>query len=368
MCRSSLKLACSLAAIAALSLAIAAACGGGGAQPTPTPTGSPASAGVAGPLETPVPLQELEQAIRSCLANVSPEALSQAVQGIEDCLLGIAGKPLGFSAQAFGVEGLLPVLLIDLANPRCSFDEFIAWWSSGQWKLQHMNALFRAGSDYRIGTWTPAGLQMPARQAAAPEGIRLGIITSLANCGSAPHASFLLLALDGNSWRILWDAQDSEIADLAHTEVQFLGQGIESIEVRGSSWHLRDPERSIFHESNPGPHRYFNETWTLEGDRYALRDKRVQPSIYNTLVEFIYRLSTGDETGAATLLADPTLLVMAKRLGLVQDPVGQEWLIDLDRHTDCCGPIHIREGPPQEVVVSFIQQGEDWLISDIKPE
>ena len=359
-----------LAGLALLALLLSA-CGGDGAPPatvgpatlTPLVTASPGVSSL-----TPVPVQELEQAIRNCLTDVSPEAVGEAAPGIERCLLSIETKPLGFSPQVFGVEGVLPVLLMDLATPWCSFDEFIAWQSGGEWQLQYMNPLFRAGSDYRIGAWMPSGVQTPARQVPAPDGVRLGIITTAASCGSAPQASFLLLALDGDSWRILWDAQDSQIAELAHTEVKFLGERIESIAVRGSSWHLQDPQRRIFLEANPGPHRYFDETWTLKGDEYVLAEKRVQPSVYNTLVEFIYRLSAGDETGAASLLTDPTLLEKAKTLGLVQKPLGQEWSISLDRDTECCGPIRILEGLPQRVAVWFVQQGEDWLISDIRPE
>ena len=372
MARSSLVTLTGLALVAWL----AAACGGERSPTatvgptTPSPTPLPTTVSPAASPETPVPLQELERAIQDCLSNVSPDVSSQTAQGIEDCLLDTPRKPLGFGAQVFGVEDLVPVLLIDLANPHCSFDEFIAWRSGGQWQLQYMNPLFRAGSDYRIGAWLPTSVQMPAREAVVPEGVRLGIITSAANCGSAPHASFLLLALDRDFWRILWDAQNSEIAELAHTEVQFLGEGIDSIAVKGSSWNLHDPQRGIFHESNAGPHRYFNETWILKGEEYVLAEKRVQPSVYNTLVEFIYRLSTGDETGAATLLTDPTLLEKAKTLGLVQNPLGQEWSISLDRNAECCGPIRILKGLSQRVAAAvwFSHQGEDWLISDIEPQ
>jgi len=376
-----LKFACGTAAIAVLSLVIGTACGGANAPGTPTAlppgavvTQAPPTLAHGPEAATPapvtpsnlerVPLQEVEQAVRRCLANVSPEVISQAAQRIEDCLLGMR-----LSAQAVGVEGPLPVLFVDLANPECMFDEFIAWWSSGQWQLQYMNPLFATGTDYRVATRTLAGAQMPSpRAASAPEGIRLGIINSFANCGSAPGASFLLLAFDENSWRLLWDAQTTEIASLSHTQVQFLGEGIGNILVMGDSWQLPEPKSKIFHESNPGPHRHFQQTWTLEGDQYVLRDKHVQPSAYNTLVEFIYRLSTGDESGAEALLVDPALLDTAKALGFVQNPLGQEWLIDLEPNTECCGPIRILEGLPQRLVVSFAQQGEDWLISDIKPE
>jgi hypothetical protein len=156
------------------------------------------------------------------------------------------------------------------------------------------------------------------------------------------------------------------MAALAHTQAQFVGEGIDNIKVTGSSWNLRDPQREIFHESNPGPHRYFDETWTLTGDEYVLAEKHVRPSAYNTLVEFVYRLSTGNEPGAATLVTDETLEETAKRLGLVQNPLGQEWLTNLDRNTVCCGPIQVLEGSAAGVVVSFVQQGDNWLISDIQ--
>ena len=137
----------------------------------------------------------------------------------------------------------------------------------------------------------------------------------------------------------MWDAQNSEIAELAHTEVEFLGEGIESIAVTGSSWHRTNPAE--WHlprvERRTAPlFRRDLESWT--GTSIVLAEKRVQPSVYNTLVEFIYRLSAGDETGAAALLTDSTLLETAQTLGLVQEPLGQEWLISLDRYTRVLWP------------------------------
>jgi hypothetical protein len=320
---------------------------------------------------TAVPLQALQEAIRTCLANVSADDLSAAAPGIESRLSGIAQARPGFSAQAIGIGGALPVLWIDVANPQCMFDEFIAWRSEGQWRLQYLNRLFPQGgagyNDYRIAPLTLRGEQTPPRQVAKPQGIRLGVITRVANCGDAPHASLLLLGLDGDSWRIVWDARHSEIAELAHTQVQFVGEGIDNIHVTGTSWFLHDPQRNIFLESNPGPHRYFEEAWTLDGDKYVLAEKHVRPSVYNTLVQFVYRLSTGDEAGAATLVADEALVETARSLGLVQDPLGQEWLISLERNTECCGPIRILQGSAAGVTVWFVQQGENWLISDIQP-
>jgi hypothetical protein len=89
------------------------------------------------------------------------------------------------------------------------------------------------------------------------------------------------------------------------------------------------------------------------------------------LVNFIYALSTGDDDGASKLVADALLLDTARRLGLVQRPVGQDWDTNLDATTECCGPIHIlsgpqhKNGPPQPVVVTFRQQSGDWMITDI---
>ncbi len=95
--------------------------------------------------------------------------------------------------------------------------------------------------------------------------------------------------------------------------------GTEHLHVRGELWWVAgDPAGQIFYESHPGPHRVEDQTWTRTGDRYVLSSSSVEPSAYNTLVSFIYRLSTGDDGWAAQLMADTSLLDAAKRLGLAQ--------------------------------------------------
>ncbi len=272
----------------------------------------------------------------------------------------------GYRARTFTVEGELPIMLLGLLGPDCRFTyEYVVWWTSKGWQVQYLTPQFLPCAYSLVAVPGPSA---GARQISSSGGVRLAVVGAAPCCGSAPGASLALFQLDADGWRVLWDGVGSEMPRLSHRKVEFVGERIDVIHVRGSSWFYPDERRDIFHESNPGPHRYFEETWTLQGDGYVLLDHRVQPSAYNTLVEFIYRLSTADESGAVARLTDSALLDKAKELGLVQNPLGQEWLTNLGPETECCGPIHIISGAPRQVVVEFVQQRGDWLISGIRPE
>ena len=354
-------------------LLVAASCGGPKAAAPPTatvPSGSPTAAGTAPSppgLSTPVPPDEVERLVHDCLASISSGGITQAAQEMKVCLddSSLAERER-YGARTFGVEGELPVMLLGLLGPDCRFTyEYIAWRSSSGWQLQYMTSQLPACQYTLFGR---ASSGPAALEAGTPDGTRLAVIDSAPCCGSAPGASLVLFQLDADGLRIVWDGARSEMAKLSHGEVEFAGDGIDLINVGGDSWFYPDDKKDIFHESNPGPHRHFQETWALRSDGYVLAEQRVVPSAYNTLVELIYRLSTGDEAGAAGLLADPALIAKAKALGLVQAPLGQGWDTNLDPQTECCGPIHILEGPPQQVTVLFTHYDRDWLISDIKPE
>ncbi|MGQ9674545.1 MAG: hypothetical protein ACUVX1_02605 [Chloroflexota bacterium] len=51
------------------------------------------------------------------------------------------------------------------------------------------------------------------------------------------------------------------------------------------------------------------------------------PGAYATLVDFVYALSNSDEAVAYSLVVDKALLAVGRQLGMVQQPIGQKWLI-----------------------------------------
>ncbi len=321
------------------------------------------------PTATPIP----EAVIQDCVGGAPVDDVQTAALAVQVCL---GGSNNAWGTGVLPVAGPLPVMLVDVAQPGglCQYDDFIAWVDGGAWQLQNVTTLVSRGKDGRaVGLPYPilpqyASSQPTVRQVAGKDGVNLGAITSVLLCGSHPQESYILLSLRNGSWDVLWHARVPEITNLAHTDIDFIAEGVDRLRVIGDSWMLmEDPKRLLFHESNPGPHRYFEQTWVRQEDIYVMQSERVIPSAYNTLVEFVYRLSTGDDSGALALLTDASLLDAAKSMGLMQNPVGQEWLTNLDRDTVCCGPVRIL-GPPVPVTVSFVRQGEEWLVSDIRAE
>jgi len=59
-------------------------------------------------------------------------------------------------------------------------------------------------------------------------------------------------------------------------------------------------------------------------------------------------------------------LEQARKYGLVQNPVGQGWVLNLnDPRAEQTGPLMIKSGPAAGVTVEFIERDGQWLISKI---
>ncbi|MEW5935682.1 MAG: hypothetical protein AB1816_19040, partial [Bacillota bacterium] len=70
------------------------------------------------------------------------------------------------------------------------------------------------------------------------------------------------------------------------------------------------------------------------------------------------------EARARELVADPALVDEARRLGLVQLPLGLRWMLDFpDPAVETTGPLTIVDGPAAGVTVSFVRRGDAWLIA-----
>ena len=348
-----------------------------GEEEEPSPSGPPMSA-TATATEPPTmsastapipvtPPADLLDRIRACVAGM--QSASDAAAALNSCLTTDTVQ-----ANAATADGSTELVLLDiLSKPRCFFTEsFVLSKEGADWNTQSLEPVISSpdqGTAFASGSlsWPPSERGVRARVVAgAEQSLDLGIIFGEAGCGSGPHDAFALLSFTGGEWRLRWDSRDSDMATLAHTEIVFRGEGLEGLDVSGDSWTQGDTKGRIFHESNPGPHRYFEQTWVRQGYEFVLLEESVVPSAYNTLVEFIYRLSTGDQQGAGQLAADASLVERARQLGLVQEPPGRQWLTNLDNDTVCCGPIFILEGPPQETQVTFTDASGEWLISGIQ--
>jgi hypothetical protein len=202
----------------------------------------------------------------------------------------------------------------------------------------------------------------------------LGIVYDASAYGSgSPTAMFVLLRLEGDQWRIVWNAAD-HLADWrsAHGRVEFPQGDLSQLIVRSDSAFGHDSLSGVLFEANAGPHRGFVDTWVREGDGYVRQSAETVPSAYATLAEFLYALGTGDDAGARALVADAALVGTARSLGL-DGAIGKNWLIHCDDWTHCLeeGPIGFDpqggRGEPN-ALVSFVEQNGQWLISNIQNE
>jgi hypothetical protein len=196
----------------------------------------------------------------------------------------------------------------------------------------------------------------------------LGIVYDATAYGSgSPTAMFVLLRLEGDQWRIVWDSAD-HIADWrsSHGRVEFPQGDLSELIVRSDSAFVRDdPLSGVLFEANAGPHRAFVDTWVRLGDGYTLASAVTAPSAYATLVQFLYALGTGGDATARALVTDAALVDRARSAGL-GDANAKNWLIACHDSPDCgvaTGPITFYQGPP--VKISFVEQHRQWLISEI---
>jgi hypothetical protein len=340
-----------------------AACGGSNRSgPTITYTLKPSAIITATPTPMPqlTPPADTARRVRQCLdAGATAE---EALEAISDCraFAGIA------YVNPLAGEGDVPVVLIDVTTPFAVAAALVAWYENGSWSVQLLDHVLTL--DARLH---PQSLQNEPRTSSARvvvgDQTRLGVIHSENAMGSGAHEGYLLLELIDGRWVASWDSNRTVIRELSHTKIEFEGPGVDTFHVKGASWYLKDQKARTFVEGNPGPHRWFEQTWVREGDEYRMQSGRVIPSPYNTLVEFVYALSTADDQTATSLVTDMSLLDRARVLGLVQDPPGQRW-------TAWCGQSR-EEEPPCTVIrtddssarVDMVSSGESWLVSGIEP-
>ncbi|MDI6824336.1 MAG: hypothetical protein QME87_08275 [Bacillota bacterium] len=245
----------------------------------------------------------------------------------------------------------------------------IYWWSGDRLYSQVLYAADASGH----GLGQTCALAGQAVLAPGPGGsVELGVVYDEAAGGSgSPRPVFYLWRQPpgGDSWRLLWRSSGPEWRN-SHGKVT-ISPDLRRITVESDSWLVPDGKAEIFHESNPGPHRHFVDTWVRRdgGDAYApVRYDRMEaetlPSAYATLVDFVVALSTGAEARARELVADPPLVDEARRLGLVQLPPGQRWMLDFpDPAVETAGPLTILDGPAAGVTVSFVRRGDAWLMA-----
>jgi len=306
--------------------------------------------------------------INQYLAALKPEDRWQKLNYLDEW-----GKEQNMAINHFEAEtemqdgGLPQTLLLDFATDPASMGaadgHAIFWWDDDR---LHSQVFYSADEDAHgfSQTFTVINARLSPGENNAVE---MGAVYDSATGGSgSPVPVYKVLRLgDDGKWRTVWSSPKTEWYN-SHGRLTFAGHGISEIILEGDSWLCGDGKDEIFHESNPGPHRYFQSTWARQGDGYVLKENKVIPSAYNTLVEFVYALSTGQDAEAEKWVADKALVEKAKQMELVQNPLGQSWMLAFkDSAAERLGPLKIESGPAEGVEISFIEKDGQFLISKI---
>ncbi|MBC8449892.1 MAG: PD40 domain-containing protein [Chloroflexi bacterium] len=293
----------------------------------------------------------------SALSSYSPYAETESVfQSVSFDLVS------ALIPSAVGHVTTLPVE----GSQEAGLPTMIIWW--GERCKPEGGAL--AWQDAGSGAWRtqdlPINVTVPevaaARLARTGDDYRLALVFNPCACSSMGRCHELsLYRLQKNGWQEVWKARDAAAWRHSHASLRFISDGIEAVVLESSSWLLGDPKSSIFWEANAGPHRWFLDTWQRQGDAYVLVQSETRPSAYNTLVEFIYALKTGEDP--RRWVAEPGLLEIARRLDLAALPSTQVSFADWSTGEQE-GPIFLDHGG-RWITFDFIVRDGQYLVAAI---
>jgi tetratricopeptide (TPR) repeat protein len=302
------------------------------------------------------------------LASIKPQDRWQKIEDLDKW-----GKDRGIAINhllAEDLDGGLPrTLLVDFSSdsevPGGYADGHAIFW----WERDKLYSQVFYSADEDEHGFSPTFTIMNARLSPGRnDAAEMGVIYDSATGGSgSPVPVYRLLRLEDGRWKIIWSSSHPSARwPNVRARVSFAGYGLSELSMEGDLWGYQDGKEDIFWESNPGPHRLFQARWTRDGDDYSRTAFKVIPSAYNTLLNFVYAISTGSDDEAAGWVTDKTLIDRAKELKLMQKPLGQRWQIDLnDPLVERRGPIKIISGPAEGVEVSFVEKDGQYLISSI---
>lgn len=309
--------------------------------------------------------------VTAYLAALKPEERERGLKGIAQW-----AREQGLylaAAKAQGAGGLPETLLVDLkAGPYDGTIDvhLIYWWEEGQPARGNGRLKYQAfySAEAQVHGLGPTHQALSGRLALGPEGsAEMAAVYDSAFSGSgSPRPELYLLRRQDDGWQIFWRPPSREWRN-SHGSITFTEAGLEEFILQSDSWEAGDGKDQIFHEANAGPHRQFRDVWRRQGDKYQRVAAETVSTAYSALVEFIYHLSLGQEDQAAQWALDPGLTRQAKEWGLIQQPLGQRWLLELpDPAAEVQGPLTIASGPAAGIQVTFANREGKWLLKELK--
>ena len=259
------------------------------------------------------------------------------------------------------INGINRIVFVDYYSEGLMKAHEIFWWDRGTLKKQLIFS--NEFSMESIFTSAVTGCRAAQGGDGLPE---IGIIADTAYLGNKePRPYYTLLKLEDDRWKTLWSPPMYKWRNNNGT-LRFNGPGLDSLNLWGDSGRVSDNKNNIFDERNGGPRRHFVDKWQRTEDSYKLTEYETDPSAYNTLVEFVFNISQGDDDVAKKQVSDPALIKKAKICKLIQPKLNERWKLKLNgKDAERNGPLTIMDGPAKGVTFTFGQRGQDLLITDI---
>ncbi len=268
---------------------------------------------------------------------------------------------LSYKDVKTNVNGIRRVVFVDYLSEDLMKAHEVFWWDRGTLKKQ-----LAFSNEFSPEDVFTLAVQDCRIVRGSDNSTEAGVVVETSYLGkTAPSPYYGLLRLTDDHWKLVWRPPVYKWRN-SHATVKISGSGLKELILKGDSARTNDGKNRIFNEKGGAPRRHFEDIWQRDGDSYKLTDYESIPSAYNTLVEFIYSLSTDDEAAAKDLVADTALIEKAKQLKLIQPDLSGRWMLktaDADAETE--GPFTITGGPADGITFTFEQQGQKWLIKDI---
>ena len=328
--------------------------------PPPIATWTPAPTPSVDELRT-----EVEQYAPDSVLDVLAQNATASPQEMLSALSAVVQEPvpdadLTFVAVASlpgSLESGAPAVLVSWRwnCPDCPFGQqmLVAWPDAeqGTWSYQMLTR----------GIWTGSIDDDGVRAVRSDDQDYIAVISNPCAASTQGNCEGLsLYRLADGAWRQVWPTQQPSDWNYSLAQAEFAGDGIDTVTVRNSDWQLDDSKSKLFAQNHGSLHRWFDEVWQREGDRYTLAERQVEPSPYNTLVEFIYALQANDD--ATPWVVSPETIAKADQLGLRT----------IDYFTvGCPQPSCEQQGPldlshtSQPARVTFVQLDGQYLIDDL---
>lgn len=180
---------------------------------------------------------------------------------------------------------------------------------------------------------------------------------------SAVQPAFTLYRRDVEGrWQTLWTPQGQQDWVATDGEIRFVGQGLNALEVRGTSFGL---DNEVFHECHACPHRRLVGRWVRQGDAYV-RQSALSPGAtreaiywemtertpYAVLYEFLLRVRQNrPASDLGGLISHTSLVADARALGLAER--GMLLLADEERD----GQVHFGDLEGKSRFIAEVQDG-----------